>query len=114
MKKKRPKQFCEVCNMKKRSILHRHHIIPRCDSRSTNFDNNLAILCPNCHSRVHAGEIIIIGVYRSTDEPQLMWFKKGEEPPIPKEFWIVKNNPLVIMLNGKEDDLLDEETNNGR
>jgi len=109
LKKIRPKKCCEICSITKRSILHRHHIIPRCDSRSTNSDNNLAILCPNCHGCVHTGELIIIGVYQSTGGPQLMWFKRGEEPSIPKEFWMVKDNPLVITLNGEEDDLPDEE-----
>jgi hypothetical protein len=36
-----------------------------------------------------------------------MWFKKGEEPPMPKEFWFVKENPLVKTLKGDEDDLPD-------
>jgi len=96
--KLRPKIQCEICGLKKKSILHRHHIIPRPDSRSTNYDNNLAILCPNCHSRVHTGELIIIGVYHSTGGSQLIWFKKGEPPPLPQEYWLVKHNPLVITL----------------
>jgi hypothetical protein len=25
-----------------------------------------------------------------------MWFKEGEEPPLPKEFWLIKENPMVI------------------
>lgn len=91
----RPKTHCEVCNMEKKSILHRHHIIPRTDPRSTNSDNNLACLCPNCHSLVHSGDIIIIGLYQTTDGLKLMWFRKGEEPPISEEFWKVKDNPLV-------------------
>jgi hypothetical protein len=28
-----------------------------------------------------------------------MWFKDGEEPPLEKEFWRVKNNPLVLRKN---------------
>lgn len=97
-KKLRQKKQCEICHIKKKSILHRHHIIPKQDSRSTDYDNNLAILCPNCHSLVHTGEFIIIGVYYTTNDIQLMWFKKGKDPPIPKEFWLVKDNPLVITL----------------
>jgi hypothetical protein len=39
-----------------------------------------------------------------------MWFKKGEEPPLPKEFWQVQENPLVITLGGGDaDDLEGEE-----
>jgi len=99
----RPKKKCDICGLDKKSILHRHHIIPRQDPRSTNKDDNLAILCPNCHSFVHSGKYIIIGLYYSTDGFQLMWFVKGDEPPIPMEFWFVKENPLVITLNGEED-----------
>jgi len=112
MKKKlRPKIQCEICNIKKKAILHRHHIIPRQDSRSTNYDNNLAVLCPNCHSRVHTGELIIIGVYFTTGGYQLMWFKKGDNPPLPQEHWLIKDNPLVITLSGNEDDYPDEGDN---
>jgi hypothetical protein len=45
---------------------------------------------------VHAGEIIIIGVYSSTGGRKMMWFRSGEVPPLPKEFWIIKDNPLVL------------------
>lgn len=109
IRKLRPKTNCEICGLKKKAILHRHHIIPRQDSRSTNSDVNLAVVCPNCHSLVHSGDVIIIGVYQTTGGTQLMWFKKNEEPPMPKEFWQVVDNPLVITLNGDSDDLPDEE-----
>jgi hypothetical protein len=98
----RPKVKCEICGLEKKAILHRHHIIPRCDKRSTNSDNNLAILCPTCHSSVHTGDIVIVGLYKTTSGSQLMWFKKGEDPPIPQEFWRVKENPLVITINSDE------------
>ena len=98
LKSLRPKNKCEVCNIDEKKILHRHHIIPQCDERCTNSDSNLAILCPNCHSKVHTGKIIIIGVYSSTDGLIPMWFKKGSEAPLPKKFWKVQENPLVITL----------------
>lgn len=101
----RPKIYCEMCGLTKKAILHRHHIVPRVDPRSTNSDNNLAILCPNCHSYVHSGDFIIIGLYQSTGGLQLLWYKKGEDPPLPKEFWRVKDNPLVTTIKGDEDDL---------
>ena len=103
----RPKKLCEICGFDKRSVLHRHHIIPRQDKRSTNSDNNLAIVCPTCHSLVHSGHFIIIGIYQSTSGQELMWFKNGEAPPLPEEFWFVKENPLVKTLKGDEDDLPD-------
>lgn len=104
----RPKTTCEVCGFANSAILHRHHIIPRQDPRSTNSDANLSVLCPNCHSLVHTGELVIIGVYSTTDGTKSLWFKKGEEPPLPKEFWKVQDNPLVITIGGTEDDLPDK------
>ena len=113
----RPKISCEICGLHKRAILHRHHIIPKKDPRSTNSDNNLAIICPNCHSCVHTGELIIIGLYQTTDGLQLMWFRKGEEPPLPREHWRINDNPLVLTLSGDEDDYpqnIIKGVNNGR
>lgn len=108
MKKMRPKIKCEICGLQKKTILHRHHIIPRIDPRSTNDNQNIAIICPNCHSLVHSGDIIIIGMYQTTDGMQLIWFRKDEEPPLLKDFWQVKENPLVITMGGELDDLEEE------
>lgn len=90
------KDACEVCSYDKSAALNIHHIIPRCDSRCTNNNENLAILCHSCHDLVHAGEITIIGVYASTGGRKLMWFRRGEEPPVTKNFWLIKDNPLVV------------------
>jgi hypothetical protein len=98
----RPKTECEICKNKDKKILHRHHIIPRCDKRSTNKDDNLAILCPNCHSLVHSGDFIIIGVYYTTGGKELFWFKKGEEPPIKEKFWVIKENSKVVMKKERQ------------
>lgn len=99
------KVACEVCGLADTRILHRHHIVPRCDSRCTNSPGNLAVLCPNDHGLVHAGEIVIVGVYPSTGGRCLVWYRKGDEPPFKKEYWLIKENPLVITLTGDEDDL---------
>lgn len=99
------KKACEICGLADLSIIHRHHIIPQSDPRCTNSHDNLACLCPNCHSKVHTGELIIIGVYPSTDGRCLVWFKSNEEPPFPKELWLVKENPLVRTLPGDSDDI---------
>ncbi len=100
----RPKIHCEMCGLEKKSILHRHHIIPRTDTRSTDSDDNLAIVCPTCHSLIHTGEFIVIGLYQSTGGIKLMWFRNGEAPPLPEKFWKVKNNPLIITL--KDDNII--------
>ncbi len=102
------KKACEVCGLADRRILHRHHIMPQCDPRCHNGSGNLACLCPNCHSLVHAGEVVILGVYPSTSGRCLVWHRRGEPPPFAREFWIVKDNPLVVTLAGNSDDLPDE------
>jgi len=90
------KEFCEVCGDIRVAALNVHHIIPRCDPRCSNNNYNLSIVCHTCHDLIHAGEIVIIGVYDSTDGRKLMWFKEGEEPPLERQFWKVKDNPLVL------------------
>lgn len=102
---------CEICGFSDLRIVHRHHIIPRCDPRCHNGANNLACLCPNCHSGVHAGDILILGVYSSTNGRCLVWYHKGEEPPFPKECWIIKENPLVLTIGGDSDDLVENPEN---
>ena len=96
-KKLKPKKDkCEICSANKKSILNIHHIIPRCDTRSTDNYANLCCICSNCHNEVHAGEIIIIGVYYTTSGRTLMWHRKGTEPMLPEDLWLIKYNPLVI------------------
>ena len=90
------KKCCEVCGYDAQPALNIHHIIPGCDPRCNNDNYNLSILCHSCHDLVHAGEITIIGVYDSTAGRKLMWFKRGDEPPLEKEDWKVKENPLVL------------------
>ncbi|MFA5049005.1 MAG: HNH endonuclease signature motif containing protein [Patescibacteria group bacterium] len=104
----RSKVCCEICGIKQKNILHYHHIIPKKDKRCTNSNINIAIVCPNHHSLIHSGEIIIIGVYQTTDGTKLMWFYKNEPAPLEKEFWQIKNNPLVITIKGELDDLPEE------
>lgn len=60
---------CEICGSQDKSILHRHHITPRTDPNTSHEDMNLAVLCPNCHSKIHAGLIEIIGLFPSTKQP---------------------------------------------
>lgn len=70
---------CEICGVDIDGITHRHHIVPRTDKRSTNHFSNLAFICPNCHYRVHNNEIIIEGVFLTTDGPKLFHHKSGED-----------------------------------
>ena len=95
------KNNCEICGFDRPAALNFHHIIPRCDPRCSNDNHNLAIVCHSCHDLIHAGEITIIGVYPSTGGRKLMWFRDGEDPPLPKEFWKVQDNPLILRHNNK-------------
>lgn len=92
------KERCEVCGFDNPHALNIHHIIPRCDPRSTNDNNNLAVLCHICHDLTHAGDIVILGVYSSTAYMgrTLLWHRKGEAPPLGKEDWRVHDNQKIL------------------
>ena len=94
---KLPKDICEVCGFNNPNAINTHHIIPRCDPRCSNDNHNLAILCHVCHDLVHAGDIIIIGVYASTAKGgrTLMWHRKEDAPPLHEKDWLVKDNHKV-------------------
>jgi hypothetical protein len=95
------KEFCEVCGDTRVAALNIHHIIPRCDPRCSNDNHNLSIVCHTCHDLIHAGEITIIGVYDSTDGRKLLFFKEGEEPPLEKQYWKIKDNPHVLRRSAR-------------
>ena len=94
--KKLIKEFCEICKFNNPNALNLHHIIPRCDPRCTNNNYNLCVVCHVCHDLIHTGDITVIGVYDSTMGRKLLFFRKGENPPLEEEFWKVKDNPLVL------------------
>lgn len=60
---------CEIEGCNETENLHAHHIIERTEENTNNNVFNLAILCPNCHFKVHSNSIKIIGVYPSTKLP---------------------------------------------
>lgn len=95
------KNVCEICGYDNPAALNVHHIIPRCDPRCSNDNHNLSIVCHTCHDLIHAGEITIIGVYSSTAGRKLMWFRMGEDPPLDREFWKVKDNPMILRKRNK-------------
>ena len=69
MREKRPKTECEICGENNKATLHRHHIVERTEINTSNDDFNLAIICSNCHSKVHSGQIEIVGVFPGTKPP---------------------------------------------
>lgn len=75
---RRKKKQCEVCGESNIKVLDRHHIIPRTDPSCTELDSNLAVVCSNCHRMIHAGEIIIEGVFKTSEGAQLFWHYDGD------------------------------------
>jgi hypothetical protein len=67
---------CNICT--KPYILEEHHIRGR-KIPSPNHPSNLCDICPNCHTKVHAGEIIIERWVSTTAGKELMWHTKEEE-----------------------------------
>lgn len=99
------KDKCEICGFNKSAALNLHHIIPQCDPRSTNDNNNLAVLCHSCHDLVHASppEITIVGVYSSTAGRKLFFYYGDSPPPdfLPREFWKIKPEENLLLARGK-------------
>lgn len=63
------KTSCEICGESNKNVIDFHHIIPQSEINSTNHNTNIAIICSNCHRKVHSDEIIIFGVLPSTNLP---------------------------------------------
>jgi hypothetical protein len=60
---------CEICNEDNKAVLHKHHIVERTDPNTSNHEYNLAVVCSNCHNKIHAKQISIIGLFPSTKLP---------------------------------------------
>ena len=78
-RKRLEKLVCEICESTDRKILHKHHIVERTDPNTSHDDENLAILCPSCHSKIHIGAIEIVGLFPSTKQPygRTLVYKEG-------------------------------------
>jgi len=83
MKKKHHKQRnasgqkpCDICE--KVEFLEEHHINGR-KIKDANLSFNIANICPNCHFKVHLGNIIIEKWTQSTTGRVLLWHNKDEE-----------------------------------
>jgi hypothetical protein len=75
---------CEICGEDNKSVLHRHHIVERTDPNCTNEWGNICVICSNCHNRVHANQIKIIGIFPSTKLPykRTLVFEENGKPNI--------------------------------
>ena len=92
---------CEICGENNASVLHKHHIVERTDPNTTNHNFNLAVICANCHSKVHDGQIKIIGLYPSTQLPYhrtLVYEQDGVSnvPDIKDQYYISKPESMKV------------------
>lgn len=67
---------CDMCGNK--AILEEHHISGR-KIKNYNHPSNLANICANDHSEVHAGRSIIEKWVSTSSGKVLLWHKVGEE-----------------------------------
>ena len=67
---------CDIC--REVQPLETHHINGR-KIPDAEKSWNLADLCPNCHTKVHLGQIIIERWLRTTSGLELFWHQKDEE-----------------------------------
>ena len=63
---------CQVCSYHEFiDILEIHHIIERCN-QGTDDENNLILLCPNCHRKAHKQHITPDELYKFCVEKKLI------------------------------------------
>lgn len=88
---------CEICETQNKKVIDKHHIIPRTDPRTHHGLSNLAIICSNCHRRVHAGEIIIEGVFMTSIGQKLFWHYDGEPHIVRPGVFLLKDGTANII-----------------
>ena len=73
---------CSICDY--RGHTEDHHIQSK-SLGGSNKKSNRIHLCPNCHSEVHRGLIVIEGKVMSSAGVKLIFHKKGEAPVLNRE-----------------------------
>ena len=68
-------KLCQICNQKAH---HSHHINSK-SYKGSNKKFNLVDLCASCHVEVHLSNIVLEGVFLTSDGYELIWHKKGED-----------------------------------
>lgn len=94
---------CEICGETNKAFLHKHHIIERTDPNTSHDDWNLAIICSNCHNKVHDDQIKIVGVFPSTKLPykRTLVYEEGgvsNLPGITKPYCEPKKDAMKVYL----------------
>ncbi len=70
---------CDVCGRTARLV--EHHIHGR-EVKNWTGAWNVSWVCPTCHDRVHAGDVIIEGWFQTTAGRELVHRLKGEAPKL--------------------------------
>lgn len=76
--RKRIEKACQLCGESNYDVLDVHRIVPATEGGKYRKHNTLCICC-HCHRRIHAGEIVIEGKYKSTGGEVVHFFDNGEE-----------------------------------
>ena len=71
-------EMCEVRECKEILNLDTHHIHSQ-SKGGPNKSWNKCKICPNCHRKVHTGELIIEGRFETTYGNTIVYRKKDEE-----------------------------------
>jgi uncharacterized protein YlaI len=83
---------CDICNTK--SVrLDAHHIWSTA-LNGPDIEWNKCYICPNCHRKVHQGNIIIEGWFHSTKGRILVHRQKNDEPIAIEKDW-----PVYLISN---------------
>ena len=77
-KVKRVHKQCQICGEDNYALLDAHRIVPGSEGGKYRNMNTLCTCC-KCHRRMHAGEIVVEGKYKSTGGEVLHYFENGQE-----------------------------------
>jgi uncharacterized protein YlaI len=74
---------CEIC--KTFTYLDKHHIQSK-SCGGSNKAHNIAKICPNCHRKVHKGDVKLEGKFMTCNGYQLIWSENelitGRKPDV--------------------------------
>lgn len=70
---------CEICGLEdpQANLLHSHHIKQICEG-GVDSEKNIAVLCPNCHAKVHSNLYYNLEKYFTSGGKWVLFFE-GEE-----------------------------------
>lgn len=99
--------ICEICGETNKAVLHKHHIVERTDLNTSNDNFNLAVICSNCHNKVHAKQIRIIGIFPSTKLPYkrtLIYEENGKSnfPGITEAYYKPKPDSMKVIYEDED------------